>query len=275
MELYHKVKMGTKAARKTKLKTIGILGGMGPEATAYFFGLIIKNTRAAKDQDHVPVIMYSLPTIPDRTAAILRGGPSPLPVLVRGLEALRRAGADFAVIPCVSAHYFYAALAPRSPLPVVNLLEETVREVGGRHPGIKRIGLIATTGTVRSRLFHDAFEAAGIEVLVPDGRAQERVMKAIYGKAGVKAGVTAGAPRKAILRVAEDLIRGGAQGIVAGCTEVPLVLGEEDLPVPLIEPMRIGALACIRRAGGEARQSASWKRRSRSGGADPRPRPAA
>jgi len=258
-----------------KLKTIGILGGMGPEATAYFFDLIIKNTRAAKDQDHVPIIVVNLPAIPDRTAAILRGGPSPLPLLVRGIKALHQAGADFAVIPCISAHYFYPALAARSPLPIVNLLDETLREVRGRHPGMKRIGLIATTGTVRSRIFHDALEAAGIEVLVPDGRAQERVMTAIYGKAGVKAGVTAGPPRKAILGVAEDLIRGGARGIVAGCTEVPLVLRDKDLPVPLIEPMRIGALACIRRAGGKAHQSVSWKGRTRSGGADPRPRPPA
>jgi aspartate racemase len=245
-----------------KLKTIGILGGMGPEATAYFFSLIVRNTRVSRDQDHIPVVVCSLPQVPDRTEAILHGGPSPLPFFIRGVKTLRAAGADFAVIPCVTAHYFYPALAARSPLPVVNLLEETVREVRGRHPVMKRIGLIATTGTVRSRIFHDAFEAAGIEVLVPDAHAQARVMNAIYGRKGIKAGVTAGAPRKAILGVAADLIRGGAQGIVAGCTEVPLALGNDDLAVPLIEPMRIGVLACIRRAGGKARQSASRKRRT-------------
>ena len=127
--------MGTKAARKTKLKTIGVLGGMGPEATAYFFGLIARNTRVSRDQDHIPVVVCSLPQVPDRTEAILHGGPSPLPLLIRGVEALRRAGADFAVMPCVTAHYFHAALAARSPLPVVNLLDETVSEVGGVIPG--------------------------------------------------------------------------------------------------------------------------------------------
>jgi aspartate racemase len=258
-----------------KLKTIGVLGGMGPEATASFFDLLVKSTRAARDQDHVPVIVCSLPQIPDRTEAILRGGPSPLPFLIRGVKTLRAAGADFAVIPCVTAHYFTPTLAARSSLPVVNLLEETVREVRGRHPGMKRIGLIATLGTVRSRIFHDAFEAAGIEVLVPEARAQARVMNAIYGRKGIKAGVTVGAPRKAILGVAAGLVRRGAQAIVAGCTEVPLVLGDKDLPVPLIEPMRIGALACIRRAGGKARQSASRKSRIRPGRADRRRRPAA
>jgi aspartate racemase len=275
MEGYHRVKMGMKAARKTKLKTIGVLGGMGPEATAYFFGLVTRNTRVSRDQDHIPVVVCSLPQVPDRTEAILRGGPSPLPFLLRGVEALRRAGADFAVMPCITAHYFYPALAARSPLPVVNLLDETVSEVRGRHPGIKRIGLIATAGTVRSRVFHDAFEAAGIEVLVPDARAQKRIMSAIYGRRGIKAGATAGTPRNAILDVAAGLVRRGAGGIVAGCTEIPLVLGDEDLPVPLIEPMRIGALACIRRAGGEARRSVSRKTRPRPGGAGRRVRPAA
>jgi aspartate racemase len=238
-----------------KQKTIGVLGGMGPEATAHFFDLVVKNTRAAADQGHVPVVVYSLPSIPDRTAAILRGGPSPLPHLVRGVRALHKAGADFAVIPCVTAHYFHSALAARSPIPVVHLLEETAADVRKRRPRIRAIGLLASDGTIVSRIVHDAFEAAGIEVLVPPPRDQRRVMEAIYGKKGIKAGVTAGPPQKAILAVAAGLIRAGAQGIVAGCTELPLVLGEEDLPVPLIEPMLIGARVCIKKAGGRTRST--------------------
>jgi aspartate racemase len=235
-------------------KTIGVLGGMGPEATAFFFDLLVKSTLAAKDQDHIRVIVYNVPQIPDRTDAILRGGPSPLPLLVRGLRMLSRAGADFAVIPCVSAHYFYSALAARSPIPVVNLLEETVKDVRTHHPRMKKIGLMATTGTVSSRMVNDVFEDAGIEILAPGARGQKRVMTAIYGKKGIKAGVTVGPPRRAILEVAAALVRGGAQGILAGCTEIPLVLRDVDLPVPLIEPMRIGALACIRKAGGRTRK---------------------
>jgi len=238
-----------------KLKTIGILGGMGPEATAYFFGLLVKNTQAARDQNHVPVIVYNLPAVPDRTAAILRGGPSPLPHLVRGVKVLHKAGADFAVIPCVTAHYFHPALSARSPIPVVHLLEETAADVRKRHPRVRTVGLIASAGTVVSRIVHDAFEAAGIEVLVPTALDQKKVMDAIYGKKGVKAGITCGPPRRAILDVAAALIRAGAQGIVAGCTEVPLVLGEDDLPVPLIEPMRAGARACITKAGGRTRSA--------------------
>jgi aspartate racemase len=237
-----------------KRKTIGILGGMGPEATAYFFDLIVKNTAAARDQDHVPVVVYSLPQTPDRTEAILRGGPSPLPMLVRGLRALHRAGADFAVMPCVSAHFFYPTLTARSPIPILHLPRLTAREVRQRRPPIKKVGLIATAGTVESRVFQDVLEPAGIEVLVPDARTQKRVMEAIYGKRGIKAGTTTGSARKAVIEVAAGLVRRGAQAVIAGCTEVPLVLREGNLRVPLIEPMRLAALESIRRAGGKLRR---------------------
>jgi aspartate racemase len=238
---------------KTRRRTIGILGGMGPEATAAFFDLIIRNTRARKDQEHIPVIICNRPQIPDRTEAILRRGPSPLPSLRSGLDILHRAGADFAVMPCISAHHFYAALAARSPIPLLHLPEVTAAETARRRPRIRKIGLLATTGTVRSRIFHRAFEAAGIEVLVPDARGQRRVMDAIYGPSGIKAGAGHGRGRKILRDVAAGLVRRGAQAVVAGCTEVPLALRRSDIAVPLIDPMRVGALACIRRAGARVR----------------------
>ncbi len=234
-------------------KTIGVLGGMGPEATAAFLDLIVRNTRARRDQEHVPVVVCSLPQVPDRTEAILHGGPSPLPFLRRGLETLRRAGADFAVMPCLSAHHFYPALAARSPIPLVHLVEETFAEVRKLRPRVRKVGLIATSGTVAARIFHDVFEPAGIEALVPDARAQRRVMEAIYGPAGIKAGAPPARPRRSLRAVADGLIRRGAQVIVAGCTEVPLVLRPRDVAVPLVNPMRIGARACVRRAGAKLR----------------------
>ncbi len=232
-----------------KRRTVGILGGMGPEATAVFLDLIVRNTRARRDQEHVPVVVCSLPQVPDRTEAILHGGPSPLPLLRRGLETLGRAGADFAVMPCLSAHHFFRALAARSPIPLIHLVEETAAEVRKRRPRIRKVGLIATSGTVASRVFHQVFERAGIEVLVPDARAQRRVMKAVYGPAGIKAGAPPGRPRRVLRAVAAGFVGRGAQAVVAGCTEVPLVLRPRDVGVPLVDPMRIGARACVRRAG--------------------------
>jgi aspartate racemase len=238
---------------RKKLKTIGVLGGMGPEAGAVFFECIVHETAAGRDQDHPPVVLYSLPQVPDRTMAILHGGPSPVPALRRGLRALSRAGADFAVISCISAHYFYPRIAPTSPVPVISLIDETLAAVGKMRPIPRKIGLIATTGTVRSGLVARAFEAAGMAVITPSVRDQKRVMTAIYGKKGVKAGFTEGPPRALLLEIAADLISRGAQAILAGCTEVPLVLRAADLPVPLVEPMTIGARAAIRRAGARPR----------------------
>jgi aspartate racemase len=239
---------------RKKLKTIGVLGGMGPEAGALFFERIIQATDAERDQDHPPVIVLSFPQVPDRTEAILRGGPSPLPSLRRGLRVLSRAGADFAVMACVSVHYYYPRLAPRSPLPLLNLIDETLAEVRNLRPVPGAIGLIATTGTVRSRIVADAFGRAGIEVISPSSRDQKQVMAAVYGTTGVKAGFTHGPPRDVLLKIAHELVRRGARAVMAGCTEVPLVLRASDLPVPLIDPLSIGARAAVQRAGARLRE---------------------
>ena len=187
---------------RKKLKTIGVLGGMGPEAGAYFLERIVRETAAERDQDHPPVIVYSLPQVPDRTEAILHGGPSPVPSLLRGLRTLERAGADFAVMSCISAHFFYPRIAPRSPLPLLSLIDETLVAIKEMKPAPKAIGLIATTGTVRSGIVARAFEAAGVEIIVPAARDQKRVMAAIYGKKGIKAGFTEGQARETLLEIA-------------------------------------------------------------------------
>jgi aspartate racemase len=222
---------------------------MGPEATSYFFDLIIKNTQAAKDQDHIQVLIYSNPKIPPRSEAILHRGPSPFPLLLESAGALRRAGADFVVIPCISAHFFLPQLVAKARIPFINLLEETVLDVRKNCPGLTKVGLIATTGTAQSKIIHNAFAKKGMEVIAPTAWDQKEVMDAIFGKRGIKAGVATDRPKKIILDVARKLIRAGAEAVMAGCTEVPLVLKEKDLAVPLIEPMRIGARACIKKAG--------------------------
>jgi aspartate racemase len=226
---------------------------MGPEAGACFLEQLAKACLAGRDQDHPPVVLFSLPQVPDRTEAILRGGPSPVPAIRRGLRVLERAGADFAVISCVSAHYFLPRIAPRSPLPVLDLIDATLAAARTLEPRPKTIGLIATTGTVRSGLVSARFEAAGFRILVPSSRAQARVMTAIYGKRGIKAGVTAGPPRDTLLGVARELVRAGAGAVLAGCTEVPLVIQPGDLAVPLLDPMALGAREAVRRAGAPAR----------------------
>ena len=232
-------------------KTIGILGGMGPEATAYFYELIVTQTRAETDQEHIKALIYSNPKIPPRTDSILKKGPSPTPLLMEGFQRLRDSGADFVVMPCVTAHYFYPEIKDQVDIPFISLLDEAVKWAKDEVPELRRAGLVASSGTLESRLFHDAFANAGIEVLNPEEEEQNQVMDAIFGPKGIKAGFTSGFPKETLVSIAKVLIARGADAIIAGCTEVPLVLKDLDIPVPLIEPLRIAARACILEAGYE------------------------
>jgi len=235
-------------------KTIGILGGMGPEATAYFYELIINQTRADTDQEHIKAIIYSNPEIPPRTDAILGKGPSPTPLIVEGFQRLKEAGADFVVMPCVTAHYFYQEVRDQVDIPFISLLDESVKWAKDEVPELRKVGLVASSGTLESRLFHDIFGKAGIEVIHPEEEEQNRVMEAIFGPRGIKAGFTSGFPKETLVNIAKMLVARGADAIIAGCTEIPLVLKELDIPVPLINPLRIAAQACIIEAGYELKR---------------------
>jgi aspartate racemase len=234
-------------------KTIGILGGMGPEATAYMYSLIIKHTQAEKDQDHIRIIIYSNPEIPPRTDAILGQGPSPVPSLIEGMMRLKDAGADFIILPCVTAHYFMPEVLAKIDIPFLSLIDESLIWAKEHIPGLKKAGLLSSTGTQTSKLFHHKFGQAGIEVLVPEEDDQKKVMNAIFGARGIKAGFTSGEPRDIIIRAAEKMIFAGAQAILAGCTEVPLVLRAGDITMPLIEPMNILARKAVLEAGCKVR----------------------
>jgi len=225
------------------------MGGMGPEATVHMYDLILKSTAAARDQDHIHVIINSFPQVPPRTDAILGKGASPTAFLIDGIERLKQAGADLIVIPCVTAHFFIPEVRRELDFELVNLLDESADWAKANIPGLKRAGIIASTGTLESRLFHNAFLEAGIEIITPDSNQQSRVMDAVFGAGGIKAGQTSGPPREAIVSVAISLIARGAEAVIAGCTEIPLVLKPQDISVPFIEPMRIAAEVCIRKAG--------------------------
>lgn len=231
-------------------KTIGILGGMGPEATSLMFELIIKNTKAKTDQTHIPVAIYSNPKVPPRTDAILKTGPDPTPHLIKGAKKLMEAGADFIIMPCVTAHYFLPQVTKQIKFPFLSLLDESLKWASEKIPGLKKAGIVSSTGTLISQLFHKTFAGAGIEILGPTTEEQDQVMEAIFGNKGIKAGFTSGFPKDIIVGTAKNLIDRGAEAVIAGCTEVPLVLEEKDISVPLIEPMKITAIASIVKAGG-------------------------
>ncbi len=233
-------------------KIIGILGGMGPEATIDLFTKIVKGTKVKKDQDHLRILIDNNPKIPDRTLAIQRKGPTPLTQLVRSAKILQKAGAVFIVIPCVTAHYYYDSLQKRIKIPILHIVDETVRYIKKKLKGMTKIGLIATQGTMQTGLFQKALSNNVIELILPTPGVQKKwVMEAIYGKKGIKIVGPSEQAKRLILKASESLIKQGAQAIIAGCTEVPLVLKRRDLPVPVIDPISVLASAAIRKARGK------------------------
>jgi aspartate racemase len=226
-------------------KIIGILGGMGPEATADLYLRIIKATPAKRDQDHPRVIIYSNSKVPDRTAAILGTGPSPMPELIRAGKRLEEAGADFIIIPCNTAHYFIDQLQKELIVPILHMIRLSAGKAQKAYPKVKKAGLLATDGTVKSGLYKSAYAEVGIEIIEPPPEMQADVMKAIYQciKAGnlIDGGV--------LLRgVAGELIGAGVEMIICGCTEVSLVLREGDLPVPILDPLQVLAEVAVAEA---------------------------
>jgi aspartate racemase len=232
-------------------KVIGVLGGMGPGATVSFYEKLVANTPASRDQDHLRVVIDSNPKVPDRTAAILRQGESPLPMMAAGVEALALAGADFVVIPCVTAHGFLEELRRRTRLPLLSMLEVAADHIRRCHPLIGNVGLLATTGTIESGCFQETLRRAGVETLVPDEAGQRRVMSAIYDIKRSAARQMRADARRQLRAVADGLVESGAGGIVLGCTEIPLVLGTADLTVPVFDVVLILARAAIAAAGRE------------------------
>jgi aspartate racemase len=157
-------------------RLLGILGGMGPLASADFIAKLIAGTPARSDQDHVPFLLWSVPQIPDRNLALAGTGPSPLPAMLRGLHALRDAGCDLAVIPCNTAHNWHDDLARQAGLPLLHMADAACAGLG---PGT--VGLIGTRGTIASGIYQRRLAARGIDCLVPDADdVNDLVMPGIY-----------------------------------------------------------------------------------------------
>ncbi len=229
-------------------RTVGILGGMGPAATVDLFDRIVRATPAQRDQDHLPILIVNDPSVPDRTAAILHGGPDPVPVMVRGLRLLARMGADFAVIPCNTAHYYLPQLRAAVDIPILDMIRETVAALSQAHPQVRRVGILATAGTLAVGLYQEALTEAGCTPVTPTPEETQDLMAAIYGPEGIKTrGVTPTA-RSLLQAVGQALIERGAQALILGCTEIPLALAPGDLPVPLVASNQALAEAAVREA---------------------------
>ncbi len=230
------------------MKRLGILGGMGPLATCDLFKKIVENTAANCDGEHIHIIIDNNSSIPDRTAAILNGGNDPLPQMRESLERLTTAGADVVIMGCNTAHYFFDALGEGCKVERLNMLYETMAYL--KEQGIKKAGLLASSGTVESGIYAKAAEKYGIELLTPFGEAQEAVMGVIYD--GVKAGKV-DYNTAAFLETVNHLLLEGAEVMILGCTELPLAMDMYKLDFPYADPTLILAKAAIKACGYEVK----------------------
>ncbi|MDO0911908.1 amino acid racemase [Streptomyces sp. DT2A-34] len=226
--------------------SIGILGGMGPLATVDFYRKVIDATPADIDQDHLPIVVWADPTVPDRSAALIGRGPDPTPWLVRGAHRLEAMGARVIATPCNTAHAFLDEVRTTVRAPMLDMIAETVAEIRHHHPDVAAVGLLATTGTVRAGLCQRALEAAGLRVVVPGELSQGEAVTGAIRR--IKAGDLGPAPVSLIERAAEELAARGAGLLVAGCTELPLLLGDRNAGLPVVDPTAALARATVREA---------------------------
>lgn len=229
-------------------KQIGILGGMGPEATSELFRMIIKNTKAQNDQDHVPVLIVNNPKIPDRSAYIHGKGPSPVDMLIEGAMKLEKMGADFILIPCNTAHLFLKQIKKNINIPVIDMIKEAALYVLHKYPEIKRYGLLSTSGTYETGIYKNTFADIDLRIIDPDIDYQQQNMTAIYGKQGIKAGFKT-EPLKILLQSVENLEKNEVGAIICGCTETAIVVKQSHIEIPLINPLQILAVRSIQLAG--------------------------
>ncbi len=227
-------------------KILGVLGGLGPMSSAYFYEMVTDLTYAEKDQDHLDIVISSRATTPDRTDFILGNSEAdPLPVMREEAQKLVNYGAGVLALTCNTAHYFYEALQESIPVPLLNIAALAVGEIASR--GIKKVGLLATTGTVNFGIYQQACIEQDIECIVPDEKGQKKVMSVIYDQ------VKCGKPVDMDMfnSVAYSLVARGAEIIILGCTELSVIKRTEKLTRGFIDPLEILAKTAITACGGK------------------------
>jgi aspartate racemase len=248
-----------------KRKAIGIVGGVGPYAGLDLNQKIYASTLISREQDHLEVFLLSCPSlIADRTEYLLHPDtvPNPGHAIFGVIEKLSRIGAEVVGIPCNTSHcppildvVERGIAASRLPVTFVHLIREACRFVRLAHPNIRRVGLLATVGTCRSGVYTKVFAESGIEVLVPPPDRQTFVHAAIYDPSyGIKChpNPISRQATAALSEVGSELVKGGAEAVIMGCTEIPLALRPANLGVPKIDTTLVLARALIEHAAPEA-----------------------
>lgn len=214
------------------MKTIGIIGGMGPAATIDLYSKIVSLTPASKDQEHIHIIIDGYAQIEDRTAFIEKRGPSPLPRLAESAIRLEKAGADALIMPCNTAHYFADDIVKNVKIPLIHIVKSTAEALKKDHPKAKNIGLLATTGTKKAGVYSKVLTEYGFSIIQLPANIEADIMDCIY--LGVKAGKT---KEYAALfqKCVDEVEKLGADVMIAGCTEIPLLVPHVKSKKPIVD----------------------------------------
>lgn len=227
-----------------KMRKLGVIGGLGPMATALFMKMVIEMTDAAVDQDHIEMIIYNCPQIPDRTRFILGlSSRDPAPEMIEIGKKLAEQGAGLIAIPCITANYFYGRLSREIHAEIIDIIDEICAYLTKRN--IRRAGLMATSGTIESRLFQRVFEEHDCELVIPSGERQQDVMHIIYQN--VKASRPVEMER--FLAVSEELREAGAEVIILGCTELSVVRESCRIGAGYLDAMQLMARCAVEGCG--------------------------
>jgi aspartate racemase len=230
-------------------KKLGVIGGLGPVATAYFYELISRMTDAYLDQEHIDINIISKPSIPDRTDYILgRSTDSPLPYMIEAGNTLVELGADYIAIPCITAHFFHEELSNSIQAPIIHIICETVKHL--RKYNVKHVGIMATEGTIESRLFQDELLKYEIEPIIPSNHGQALVTSLIYKN--VKAGIPVNMEQFSM--VTDELKNKGADTIILGCTELSMIKRDEDIGPGFIDALEVLAMRSVTSCGAKLKK---------------------
>lgn len=223
---------------------LGVIGGLGPMATAYFLELVVKMTQAYCDHEHLEMIIHNCPSIPDRTGYILgKSKDNPVVPMIQIGKQLEEQEVDFIAIPCITAHYFYQSLTQVIKIPIIHIIKETILHL--KENGIKTVGIAATQGTITSNLFQKELSDAGIDFVLPSNGAQRDIMDIIYKN--IKAGRLIEMSK--FFSLSRELWSKGAEVIILGCTELSLIKRDYDIGAGYLDAMEVLARACVLSCG--------------------------
>jgi aspartate racemase len=237
-------------------RILGVLGGMGPLASAQFMMRLTLLTPATSDQEHIPTVLWSDPRVPDRTTGRLSGGADPLPWLLRGIDGLRHAGCGAIAIPCNTAHGWYDAMRDAAHMPILHIVDAAATDLRrlGIHGG--RIGVMGTAATLAMRLYQNRLGPSGWDCIVPSQEEMDRLVSPAIAQVKANRVADAYAPLAQVIR---SLTARGATAVVLGCTEIPLGVQAGPAPdLPVVDTIDALARAAIAWAKDVPPATRSW-----------------